>query len=61
MDYNRAGVPLIEIVTKPIRGLGAKAPQVARAYMAQLRDIMIALGVSEARMERGNLRCDANV
>ena len=61
MDYNRAGVPLIEIVTRPIRGLGAKAPQVARAYMAQLRDIMIALGVSEAKMERGNLRCDANV
>ncbi|MCP2378275.1 Asp-tRNA(Asn)/Glu-tRNA(Gln) amidotransferase subunit GatB [Cutibacterium modestum] len=61
LDYNRAGVPLIEIVTKPIRGLGAKAPQVARAYMAQLRDIMIALGVSEARMEWGNLRCDANV
>lgn len=61
MDYNRAGVPLIEIVTKPVRGLGAKAPQVARAYMAQLRDIMIALGVSHARMERGNLRCDANV
>ncbi|WP_027586860.1 MULTISPECIES: Asp-tRNA(Asn)/Glu-tRNA(Gln) amidotransferase subunit GatB [Acidipropionibacterium] len=61
MDYNRAGVPLIEIVTKPVRGLGAKAPAVARAYMAQLRDIMIALGVSHARMEKGNLRCDANV
>lgn len=61
MDYNRAGVPLIEIVTKPVRGLGAKAPQVAKAYMAMLRDIMVALDVSEARMERGNLRCDANV
>ncbi|WP_130865527.1 Asp-tRNA(Asn)/Glu-tRNA(Gln) amidotransferase subunit GatB [Acidipropionibacterium timonense] len=61
LDYNRAGVPLIEIVTKPVRGLGALAPQVAKAYMAHLRDIMIALGVSEARMERGNLRCDANV
>lgn len=61
MDYNRAGVPLIEIVTKPVRGLGAKAPRVARAYMAHLRSIMIALGVSNARMERGNLRCDANV
>jgi aspartyl-tRNA(Asn)/glutamyl-tRNA(Gln) amidotransferase subunit B len=61
MDYNRAGVPLIEIVTKPVRGLGARAPQVARAYMAHLRDIMIALGVSHARMEKGNLRCDANV
>lgn len=61
LDYNRAGVPLIEIVTKPVRGLGAKAPEVARAYMAHLRDVMLALGVSEARMERGNLRCDANV
>lgn len=61
LDYNRAGVPLIEIVTKPVRGLGALAPQVAKAYMAHLRDIMMALGVSEARMERGNLRCDANV
>lgn len=61
LDYNRAGVPLIEIVTKPVRGLGAKAPDVARAYMAHLRDVMLALGVSEARMERGNLRCDANV
>lgn len=61
MDYNRAGVPLIEIVTKPVRGLGARAPEVARAYIAHLRDIMIALGVSHARMEKGNLRCDANV
>ncbi|AFV89697.1 Aspartyl/glutamyl-tRNA(Asn/Gln) amidotransferase subunit B [Acidipropionibacterium acidipropionici ATCC 4875] len=61
MDYNRAGVPLIEIVTKPVRDLGAAAPKVARAYMAHLRDIMIALGVSNARMEKGNLRCDANV
>ncbi len=61
MDYNRAGVPLIEIVTKPILGCGAKAPQVGRAYMAHLRDLMRALGVSEARMEQGNLRCDANV
>lgn len=61
MDYNRAGVPLIEIVTKPIRGTGALAPQVGSAYMAHLRDLMRALGVSDARMERGNLRCDANV
>ncbi|MDN5977056.1 Asp-tRNA(Asn)/Glu-tRNA(Gln) amidotransferase subunit GatB [Acidipropionibacterium jensenii] len=61
LDYNRAGVPLIEIVTKPVRGLGAKAPHVARAYMAHLRDIMVALGVSHARLEKGNLRCDANV
>ncbi len=61
VDYNRAGVPLIEIVTKPIRGTGAKAPQVARAYVAQLRELMRALGVSDVRMEQGSLRCDANV
>ncbi|WP_040160484.1 Asp-tRNA(Asn)/Glu-tRNA(Gln) amidotransferase subunit GatB [Nigerium massiliense] len=61
LDYNRAGVPLMEIVTKPVRGLGDKAPEVGRAYMALLRDLMRALDVSEARMERGNMRCDANV
>ena len=61
MDYNRAGVPLMEIVTKPITGCGEFAPQVGRAYMAYLRDMMKALGVSEARMEQGNMRCDANV
>ncbi|WP_203566373.1 Asp-tRNA(Asn)/Glu-tRNA(Gln) amidotransferase subunit GatB [Aestuariimicrobium ganziense] len=61
VDYNRAGVPLMEIVTKPIRGLGTRAPEVGRAYMAHLRDLMVALGVSHARMEQGNLRCDANV
>lgn len=61
LDYNRAGVPLMEIVTKPVLGLGEKTPQVARAYMSLLRDLMRALGVSEARMERGNMRCDANV
>lgn len=61
MDYNRAGTPLIEIVTKPIEGTGDKAPQVARAYVAMLRDLVKALGVSDARMEQGSLRCDANV
>lgn len=61
VDYNRAGVPLMEIVTRPVLGLGDKAPQVARAYMAHLRELMKALGVSEARMEQGNLRCDANI
>jgi aspartyl-tRNA(Asn)/glutamyl-tRNA(Gln) amidotransferase subunit B len=61
LDYNRSGVPLIEIVTKPIEGTGAKAPQVARAYVTMLRDLLRALGVSDVRMEQGSLRCDANV
>jgi aspartyl-tRNA(Asn)/glutamyl-tRNA(Gln) amidotransferase subunit B len=61
VDYNRAGIPLIEIVTRPITGVGARAPEVARAYVQTLRDIFRALGVSEARMERGNVRADVNV
>lgn len=61
VDYNRAGVPLVEIVTKPIFGTEHRAPEVAKAYVAAIRDIVLALGISEARMERGNLRCDANV
>lgn len=61
VDYNRAGVPLVEIVSKPITGAGARAPELARAYLATIRDIVKALGVSDARMERGNIRCDANV
>ncbi|KNC18771.1 glutamyl-tRNA amidotransferase [Arthrobacter sp. RIT-PI-e] len=61
VDYNRAGVPLIEIVTKPIEGAGARAPELAKAYVAAIREIVKNLGVSDARMERGNVRCDANV
>jgi aspartyl-tRNA(Asn)/glutamyl-tRNA(Gln) amidotransferase subunit B len=61
LDYNRSGVPLIEIVTKPIEGTGAKAPEVARAYVTMLRDLLRALVVSDVRMEQGSLRCDANV
>jgi aspartyl-tRNA(Asn)/glutamyl-tRNA(Gln) amidotransferase subunit B len=61
VDYNRAGVPLVEIVTRPIVGTGARAPEVARTYVQSLRDIFRALGVSEARMERGNVRADVNV
>ena len=61
VDYNRAGIPLIEIVTKPITGTGALAPLVARAYVTELRDLMRALGVSDVRMEEGSLRCDVNV
>ena len=61
VDYNRAGIPLIEIVTKPIRGTGEKAPEVARAYVAHLRELLLALGVSDVRMEQGSLRCDVNL
>jgi aspartyl-tRNA(Asn)/glutamyl-tRNA(Gln) amidotransferase subunit B len=61
VDYNRAGIPLIEIVTKPVLGTGAKAPEVARAYVAQLRDLLLGLGVSDVRMEQGSLRCDVNL
>ena len=61
IDYNRAGTPLIEIVTRPVLGAGDKAPAVARAYVAHLRELMRALDVSDVRMEQGSLRCDANV
>ena len=61
VDYNRAGVPLIEIVTRPIVGAGDRAPEIARAYVTALRDIVKAIGISDARMEHGNVRCDANV
>jgi aspartyl-tRNA(Asn)/glutamyl-tRNA(Gln) amidotransferase subunit B len=60
IDYNRAGIPLVEIVTRPILGTGAKAPEVAKAYVTELREILLALGVSEVRMEQGNLRSDVN-
>jgi len=61
VDYNRAGIPLVEIVTKTIFGAEERAPELGAAYVSTIRDMVRALGVSEARMERGNLRCDANV
>ncbi|GGZ48450.1 aspartyl/glutamyl-tRNA(Asn/Gln) amidotransferase subunit B [Streptomyces inusitatus] len=61
LDYNRAGIPLIEIVTKPIEGAGTRAPEVAKAYVAELRELIKALGVSEARMDKGQMRCDVNL
>src|ERR1700758_518025 len=61
LDFNRAGVPLIEIVTKPIVGAGASAPEIARAYVTALRDLLRSLGVSDVRMDQGSMRCDANV
>jgi aspartyl-tRNA(Asn)/glutamyl-tRNA(Gln) amidotransferase subunit B len=60
VDYNRAGIPLVEVVTKPVAGTGALAPVVARAYVAELRDLLRSLGVSDVRMEEGSLRCDVN-
>jgi aspartyl-tRNA(Asn)/glutamyl-tRNA(Gln) amidotransferase subunit B len=61
VDYNRAGIPLIEIVTKPIEGTGSAAPLVAKAYVAHLRELLLGLGVSDVRMEQGSLRCDVNL
>jgi aspartyl-tRNA(Asn)/glutamyl-tRNA(Gln) amidotransferase subunit B len=61
LDYNRAGVPLIEIVTKPIEGTGLLVADVAKAYVTQLRELLRSLGVSDVRMEQGSLRCDVNL
>ena len=60
VDYNRAGIPLVEIVTKPIAGTGAGAPVAARLYVTELRDLLRSLHVSDVRMEEGSLRCDVN-
>lgn len=57
LDYNRAGVPLLELVTKPIF---TSAEQV-HAYIVALRRILIALGISNAKMNEGSLRCDLNI
>jgi aspartyl-tRNA(Asn)/glutamyl-tRNA(Gln) amidotransferase subunit B len=61
VDYNRAGIPLIEIVTRTIEVPGDKAPAVARAYVSHLRDLIGGLGVSDVRMDQGSLRCDVNL
>jgi len=61
VDFNRAGIPLIEIVTKPIVGAGERAPEVARAYVSALRDLLRALDVSDVKMEQGSMRCDVNL
>ncbi|MBP2703323.1 Asp-tRNA(Asn)/Glu-tRNA(Gln) amidotransferase subunit GatB [Microbispora sp. RL4-1S] len=61
VDYNRAGIPLVEIVTKPIPGTDRMAPEIAKAYVTELREVMRSLGVSDVRMEQGSLRCDVNV
>ncbi len=56
-DYNRAGVPLVEVVSEP----DLRSPEEARAYLLELRALLEALGVSDVRMEEGSMRCDANV
>ena len=61
VDYNRAGIPLVEIVTRPVAGTGNRAAAVARAYVTELRDVLRGLGVSDVRMEQGSLRCDVNL
>jgi aspartyl-tRNA(Asn)/glutamyl-tRNA(Gln) amidotransferase subunit B len=57
VDVNRAGTPLIEIVSEP----DMRSPEEARLYMQKLREILVYLGVSSGRMEEGSLRCDANI
>jgi aspartyl-tRNA(Asn)/glutamyl-tRNA(Gln) amidotransferase subunit B len=57
VDYNRAGVPLLEIVSKP----DIRSPEEARTYVAELRSVLEAIGVSDVKMEEGSLRVDANI
>jgi len=61
VDYNRAGIPLVEIVTRPVVGTGARPAEVAKAYVTELRDLLRGLDVSDVRMEQGSMRCDVNV
>jgi len=60
VDYNRAGIPLVEIVTRPVTGTGTRAAAVAKAYVTELRDLLRGLDVSDVRMEQGSMRCDVN-
>ena len=57
LDVNRAGVPLMEIVSEP----DMRSPDEARSYLTQLQSILRYIGVSSANMEEGNFRCDANI
>jgi len=57
IDYNRSGVPLLEVVSHP----DIRDPETAQAYLRELQSIVRTLGVSDARMEEGSIRCDANV
>ncbi len=57
IDFNRAGVPLVEIVSRP----DIRTSEEARQYVTELRAILLAVGASDAKMEEGSMRCDANV
>ena len=57
IDFNRAGVPLVEIVSRP----DIRTSEQARQYVAELRSILLAVGASDAKMEEGSMRCDVNV
>ena len=57
VDYNRAGVPLLEIVSRP----HVRSAEQARLYVSELRAILVACGVSDGKMEEGSLRVDANI
>jgi aspartyl-tRNA(Asn)/glutamyl-tRNA(Gln) amidotransferase subunit B len=57
VDYNRAGIPLLEVVSEP----DLRSAQEARAYLAELRAVVLALGISDAKLEEGSMRCDANI
>ncbi|MEX1272111.1 MAG: Asp-tRNA(Asn)/Glu-tRNA(Gln) amidotransferase GatCAB subunit B, partial [Acidimicrobiia bacterium] len=57
LDFNRSGVPLVEIVSRP----DIRTPAQAKAYAQQLRAVVAELGVSDARLEEGSIRFDANV
>jgi aspartyl-tRNA(Asn)/glutamyl-tRNA(Gln) amidotransferase subunit B len=57
IDFNRAGVPLVEIVSRP----DIRTAEQARQYVTELRAILVAIGASDAKMEEGSMRCDANV
>ncbi len=57
VDYNRTGIPLIEIVTEP----DLRSPEEARVFLERLRTLLLYTGVSDCKMQEGSLRCDANV
>ncbi|MEO6956903.1 MAG: Asp-tRNA(Asn)/Glu-tRNA(Gln) amidotransferase subunit GatB, partial [Antricoccus sp.] len=61
VDFNRAGIPLVEVVTRPIAGTGEHVAEVARNYATALREICRELGISDVRMEQGSMRCDVNL